>query len=326
MNIGDLHLEKMTNLFGDNSVARQIKAITMQLEVAREYKCKHIAMLGDIFDSPYPSQHTMRDFIRLLNANKEFEFLIYSGNHDRDDVHTCSLDLLQTLPEIGALRNVTFITKPTLIKWGDAKAYVMPWTKQSPKLDGADFVFFHDAIAGAARDNGSIYERGMSRAIFKGKPAIGGDLHTFQRIKNVLYPGTPVYHTFGDKAKRRLIVSEFRHGQVKHLEAKWNPPWHLKTVTYDPTIKDLCNEPNTYYRLLILPDAKLPNTWLIDHPQVLQTDGTNKTKKTKEVLETAKADTKTEKERLAMFLNKNTNLTSKQVNQALLIDNKLSRL
>lgn len=321
MYFADLHLEKMKSVLGEHALNIQMRAFKRQIELARSKRCTHAVVLGDVFDSAYPSQHTMRAFIRVLADADDLEWLVYSGNHDRDDINTCSLDLMCELPEIGALKHVTFKTKPELIKWGDAKVYVMPWSRPKPVPDECDFVFFHDAVSGAKKDNGTPYTGGLSRSIFRGKPTVGGDLHMGQRIKNVLYPGTAAQLSFGEHLPKHVWYGEFdkRNGLVNKCVKSWEPEWRLEEVRYDEENPPACDDPKVRYKLRVPNGVRVPPRWLIDHPLVVRTDGVRSKEKKEDhesmLVEVAGVQDKSQ--RMRRWLRKNTPLDKAQRLQAL---------
>lgn len=255
-----------------------VRQLALQLELARESKCTHAVMLGDIFDHPFPDQDSQIILLQFLASASDLQWLIFPGNHDVKDSSNVSLKLLRKLPEAGALRHVRFAMDRALLQWGGLRVAVIPWSDKVPQnlSRHAELALFHNSLVGAMRDNGHRIPvgKGLPPSVFDGVPAIGGHLHTPHRLGNILYPGTFPQQDFGEAPVKRFFTMEVKpQGKVSFSSVKvHNPPWRLKVVDYIGSKTPPCNEPDTFYKVVFGEERPTP-TWLTDHPRVVRVEG-----------------------------------------------------
>lgn len=324
--VGDLHLGKMDSVMKDgNGLRRQLACLRRQIEIAKSRGVHHGVLLGDIYDTPFPSQRLMLSLVKELHESR-MEWLCYTGNHDTDSAHHTSLSLIQELPQYGALKNVTFVTSPRLIKWGDLRAYVMPWRKDyDPVRRDCDVIFFHDSVSGFRHDNGMPIrqDEGVPKNFFRGQLAVSGHLHTPQRTGNIWYPGTGAQLSFGEHPRKMLFFGEKLRSGVRITGKPFEPPWTLRKVKYDAHEPPTCDAPNTYYSLDISADKPGPK-WMSENPNVVKTTGAS-SKVQKELTEKVaeivggKSD-QSDTDLLRRWLKRHSGLAKPEIREALKID------
>lgn len=328
--VGDLHFGKMGSIMGDEiGLRRQVACLRRQIEIARSRGVDHGVLLGDIFDNPFPNQKLMLALIRVL-ANSKMNWLCYPGNHDTDDANHTSLALIQELPSFGALKNVTFVTTPQQVRWGDLNAYVMPWRKQyeRPRRD-CDVVFFHDDVSGSRRDNGMLIPKGegIPRSFFAGKLAVSGHLHTPQRTGNIWYPGTAAQLSFGEHPRKMIFFGEKSRSGVRLIGKPFDPPWKLRKVRYVSEDPPACDEQDTFYTLDVSGEKPGPR-WMSEHPSVVKTSGGSRkvqkelTDKVAEIVSPSE-ESGGDRELLRKWLRHNSSLSKDEMREALKIDDRL---
>jgi DNA repair exonuclease SbcCD nuclease subunit len=237
------------------------------LKATRDIGAQHVVVLGDIFETPFPTQDEQMLALKTFSA-PDLRFLIYPGNHDIHDAEQNSLKLFRALPEIGALTNVTFIVQPNVVKFAGMQIGVMPFgCKKVPP--GADLYVIHGNIVGAKRDNNTPVKvgEGLDPSAFGGKLVISGHIHTPQKFGSIVYAGTGAQLSFGEDENKRICWLD--DGRL--FSRPFDPPWKLRTVDWSSKQPPKCDEPDVFYKLRVA-NERPPNTWLARHPQVLDID------------------------------------------------------
>ena len=281
--VGDPHTGRMRALLGnERGDAAHARLWLRQIEWVREAGCSHAVIVGDVFDTPFPDQEQLLLVVNALAAASDLRFLCFAGNHDVHDAATNSLRLLRRMPEVGALRHVTFVADAGVVDWEDARLLVIPWGSKRER-DPREHVIasrphltvFHDSVVGAKRDNGTAVPvgQGVAAASLGGsRVAVGGHLHTPQRVGDVYYCGTGAQLSFGESAGKRLLTIDVDGKSVKVASRRVDPPWVLETARWSSSDPPGCDAPGTYYRLVIGEEAPPPR-WLVEHPRVVRTAG-----------------------------------------------------
>jgi DNA repair exonuclease SbcCD nuclease subunit len=218
--IGDLHLTDSTGKGGlsnyidnhDEHVADLV--INQPLIYAKKNKIKNVVLLGDLCESPRMSYSATKALRRIVK--QPFEWHIIPGNHDLfapDPEVGHSLELL----ELFDLPNVHIYKTPTNV--GDVR--FLPWPHQD--FDDNKINIAHVDVQGSRTDSGRL-NKGEKLSRSKAL-AIIGHIHTSQRVRNSIYPGTLYQTNFGEPAEKF-----FAH-------ARNDGGWEVDLVPVKPTYR-----------------------------------------------------------------------------------------
>ena len=338
--VGDLHLGKpLLQSVLDDASSAQLRLMRDVERAGREAGCTRALMLGDFFDCANPSQDLQLGALEVLGSSK-LQWDIYPGNHDVDDVtvpkddpaaaesRRCSLKLLSRLPQFGAIRNVRFVMRPTLLRVGDAVAYVVPWGHRFRVPDDCDFVAMHDSIVGARADNGRVVApgEGVPARDLRGKPTVSGHLHTPQRVKSAraLYPGTAAQFSWGERVAKSLTALDVGKGKVRTTRVPWTPPWRLREVEWSAERPPKLDDPDAYYKVRVPSGEKPDSKWMLENPRAVRVDGVQVKKNSNRESPEEPAAYENDSERLNEWLKQRTSLTPKQRREAVRLDARLS--
>jgi hypothetical protein len=271
----DTHLGQFDKLLGEaESLRLGRKLFSLLLKETRIIGAKHVALLGDVFANPYPSEDVKGFFIDFMSSINDISVIAFPGNHDIYNANNNSFNLLSRLPKAGALTNVRFITQSKTINFADIKIHVVPYGCKILSTD-VDLILFHNNVVGAKQDSGRKIEmgEGIHPSKFAEVLAVSGHLHTFQKVgRNIHFPGTAGQNSFGESDEKHF--SYLRIGKnLKYCSyTLTNLPWYLKNINWSSENPPLCNEKNTYYKLFVA-EERPTSTWMIKHPRVLRIEG-----------------------------------------------------
>lgn len=271
--VGDLHLGVLKR-FSSKKWQRYTKEPLHQIfQYAREHAIETIIYTGDIFNDPIPSQELLLFFYAVFGEADDLMHIFYPGNHDQEDNEKQSLKLYAELQSSKFLAHCRFYLSPTTLKVGSQKIGILPWPHRKKsvlaglKLPEKSVVFAHFPIKNGLSDNGFPLKEGYrisSRYYW-----IIGDLHTPQKGKNYVYPGSPYISTLADQEKRYFLDVELQKGRKPLIE--WRRlilPYALHRVTVDaenPDFDFLKRKENkeTYWSITYDPSLIVPT-----HPNV----------------------------------------------------------
>lgn len=249
--IGDLHL---TSSLGKGGLAAYIKdqdpmvarAVIKALKWARDHQTRHVFLYGDVCDGTRLSYEGQLALLKILRL--PFEFHIILGNHDLFSEDPTAGHSLQIIKEF-RLPNVFIYEEPTVTKIDGRPVKFLPW----PYVDFEKGMLnvFHNDVAGAKTDSGRPVTKGSeSKAL-----AVGGHIHTHQRVRNTHYSGTLYQTNFGEGKAKFFHHIEYDGGFVIN-SIPFKPEYTLHTVEVR-TKKDLVNVPRSRTDLvkLILVDG-----------------------------------------------------------------------
>jgi hypothetical protein len=207
LGVGDIHEDgPVSKLIPDYS-AMTGRELDRVCAYARERGISIIFHYGDVGDSPRMSYEGQRELLRHYRRNKDMEFHIILGNHDKyapDSAAGHSLDLLlECVP-----KNVHIYTEPTEVEIAGHTVRFLPWPHQSFSRKCLNVA--HIETAGSVSDSGRAFE---GADLYKGSAvAVIGHLHTMQKSRNRYYSGTLWQQNFGESSKKYF----------HHIE--WNGP------------------------------------------------------------------------------------------------------
>lgn len=191
------------------------------LAKAERLKCTHIVHLGDVKHAFNPVDlRVMKAFCTFVRrARKQgLTVVVQEGNHDLLAVRGTEswLSLL-------SLAGCTVVTKPTMLKLGDCRAFFLPFSEDkegeraslkrfAAQANSSDSVlFFHDEVAGCRYNVITRYDgkglRVKDFCVRKYKCALGGHIHLPQTVSEGLYfVGSPWSHDWGEVNQRKMVV------------------------------------------------------------------------------------------------------------------------
>lgn len=278
--IGDLHLDKLANLFGEEqAIDLQIVEIKKPLDWAIEKGLTYAFFLGDICEKEVMSIYAHMAFVNLL-AEYDDKLIshIILGNHDFAETGENSLRLLQLLVKLKFLKNVFIWDKPTAVKLGGVTVNFLPHPfKRVPKklkTSKPSLNIAHIEPAGAIRDNGMRIREGV---VFKDQTDVWliGHLHTFQEPnKRVHLPGTLYQTNFGESMpkgwmefsyhiKNGVLVDNTKF--IKNTSAFRLINLEIKSVA---DFKKIKSNPLWLYKLFVKDDVPIPPNLMVDHPNI----------------------------------------------------------
>lgn len=300
--IGDFHSGSLAGVFPemldpDDMIYRAVEQI---IKYARENAIKHIIFLGDLFETPDPTQDQQRRLTELLIRLNKMGFIVdlIPGNHDFKKEGEVSLSLVDFIARLQELK-VNLHLKPTLKKLSGVPFCFLPWpyynkAKAGIKHEGPTVNIAHVSVSGAVRDNGTkVGNEGVTLDTSRDFWIIG-HLHRQQGSKRAVYPGNFFQKNFGEPLPKGFMHGTFtlKNGalRVKH---KWIPvavPFELHTIKVtsvdDLSVIKADTDHCLYrYKLHKQADVALPAKYdPTRHPQILEVRGW-KTKREIEALE-----------------------------------------
>lgn len=264
--LGDTHIEGLNSLFGEKGVDFSLWAWEYAISYCLENSIKTLIQVGDVFDTPYPSQKSQRRLLSLL-CKSGLDIYIILGNHDYD-IDSNGLELTQWVSSI--TNGPKVISEPTLLKVEDELCWFSPYPhNKEPKKKA--LCFGHFDVPGFKRDNG-FKIKGRNENLKQ--KWILGHIHTFQSKKNIVYVGTPYQTNFGEKAKKFMLDVTYYNGKLDWDAVPVKPPFELSTVVVErQSDLDFKIEKNTFYKVCVKSSVKIPDTYLQDRPQILKFEG-----------------------------------------------------
>jgi len=280
--IGDIHLEKLDHLIPDFN-AKVLASLKLAVESAMDKGCQDVVLLGDIFDSPYPSQESVVSLLNTLALLTKQGVKIYLmlGNHD---FASKGINSLTTTGWVGKFStpDIEVVTKPKVITVDGYKYFICPHTHVVDMPSGADFALGHFAINGSRADNGF-------KVRSKHAPTgdwVMADFHTAQRGVSSKcsyeYIGSLTQLSWFEKPAKSIVLVD--GGDKSRIRLK--PTYRLiRSVVASDSELPLCREANSFYYLQTKDGYALPKGWLTEHPQVVRVSSvTQRTDKRAQVL------------------------------------------
>lgn len=218
--IGDLHL---TDTFGKGGLAAYIKdhdkmvvdlVMSQPLKWARANGVKDVVLLGDICDGTRMSYEAQLQLLRLFRT--PFRFHVILGNHDMVAEDPSMGHSLQIIKEF-ALPNVMIYEQPTVV----GKVRFCPWPVQD--FDKRYLNIAHIDVQGSRTDSGRLNK--SEKLNHSSADAVIGHIHTAQRVRNSVFPGT-------------LYQSNFGEGHEKFFaHCVYDDAWETTLVPVKPTYR-----------------------------------------------------------------------------------------
>jgi hypothetical protein len=196
----------------------------------------HIFLLGDIFDTPTPSQSDVIAFFDFLlyctKAGKTVDIL--AGNHCRGEKGVFSLATLKWLTEASDVApGVTVHDVVCTTTRSTVPVCFLPWPHKEGKTNAVNFA--HILKNGTVLDTGKVIKDADSPV--DDLYWFIGDNHTPQRVKNSVWPGTP-YQTRRSETLPRFVVTFEATTKPLKVITEWHevqPPYELVSETVTTT-------------------------------------------------------------------------------------------
>lgn len=273
--IGDLHLGRLKRYFEDKPNELVGRAMAVPLEYARRENIKHVFLIGDIFDSPDPSDEELTYFVFLLVLYPDLFFHIIPGNHDTQQINVTSLNFLMWLQrKLKPLKNVRFYSgiKQKMIE--GVSVVFMPWPHHvKPEELPPSLVVAHVTLNDSVAANG--HKIRSSVKIEPGKDYwVIGDVHKYQTFNRILYPGTLYQLDFGEKLPKGFVSLQAKASKksgkiiVDYEFHAVDPPFQLNTVVIESAaqLAKIPSDPMKKYILRVMEDIAIPENFRAEHP------------------------------------------------------------
>ena len=248
--LGDFHLDKPKPYPDYLQVAK--KAVLSCLDYAEENGIKNIVILGDLFDTPYPSDSAKIALLEIFD--RSFEFFVILGNHDWASTEKNSLELLSYLAD-RKYSNVHMFVTPTLSKIGKLRCQFLPFPQELPISDKQSICFSHAAYNGFMTDS---HKKISGTEIDKRHKWYVGHIHLRQ---GDIYPGSILQNTFGETEEKFFFhIIATSQSNIKTKAVPILQPYHLrKAVIYEESdFSKLEADKSIYYKLDVKNDVVIP--------------------------------------------------------------------
>ncbi len=219
--IGDNHFMRSNSLETDEMTIKI-------LDIARNNKFDFAVLLGDILDT-HETIH-IGPFCRAINFMENLSKLVphmfvIVGNHDRPN-NTVYLTDEHPFSACKSWANTTIVDK--VVEWNNylfvpyvqvgrfheaIEGFVGSEGSQEPKvpkdIKKYNIIFAHQEFKGCSMgaiksEHGDEYPQDYPLCI-------SGHIHTYEELQpNLIYPGTPIQHSYGDSPDKAIIDLTFR--------------------------------------------------------------------------------------------------------------------
>jgi DNA repair exonuclease SbcCD nuclease subunit len=227
--VGDIHLDSKLSQHIPN-----INEVIMNevrggpIRYALRNGIKLVIFYGDICDVPKMSDDAAMRLYDLFSEYPNLKFILMTGNHDIEQVGIHSLNVLKKVCELGFIKNVRIVDKPTtFFRAQGTPVRILPWPHFS--VDESAFNILHIETDGSQWDHGKMVKSERTTEAF----CSSGHLHTKQVCgprNNIFYCGTLYQTNFGEKPDKY-----FHHIVVSHDKATGGIRPQVTLVPHKPT-------------------------------------------------------------------------------------------
>lgn len=267
--LGDLHMKEnlsYSQYISDGRVAE--KKEILDFIVKQSEDCKHVVLLGDVFNSKNNSSIVNRDATKFIERFEKKNVYIISGNHCKRGDGSTALDFLK---EIKNKPNWHVFTKVDYVEVDGLKMSFLPYMlnselevetheeaiKQIMKiLNPADILFAHHSISGTMFNGGKVdllKEVVLPREELekKFKLVIAGHIHQAQQVGNTIISGNVFTDYVGEIEKFIWKVDE--KFEVEKIKVPGRPIYKIE----NPRESQLVEIPHSSIVKAIITDKKL---------------------------------------------------------------------
>lgn len=270
--VGDLHVDKLSRIIPDFTDLVMKTLTNTVKDIQERHSIDTVVIAGDIFDSAFPSQHSIVTTLKHL-TRIDAKVMLLLGNHDYADNEQHSLMVAKWV-ESTKSSNLSVIDEPTTIVSDDHKYLALPHPYVQPLPKGYTAGIGHFAVNGAKADNGF---KVRSKHCPKGKWILG-DFHTPQAGRanscHFEYIGSLTQLAWNEGKKKRVLVLE--DGDTVSVPVKQLYSLNKVTVSDEGDLPDTSHKRRYYH--LQTNEFFLPAGYLNDNPTVLKVSALSKQK------------------------------------------------
>jgi len=223
-------------------ILETFKAIEFLIDTAIKEKVDLVIVAGDIFNVSNPhilyEKFVIEQFLKLEEAKIPTKVIL--GNHDisKTDIRKHSLMSLSSFP----WEFVDIITSPKKEKIGERLFIFFPYGNIDPSLvDPSGIIVGHFTVAGARAGAEQLLVPIIENPLRKFKNTffyLLGHIHQSQFISNVIYPGSLIRISLGERADKKgfYIIEDFKN--FRFIEIPFIFSYKLLEFDRIPTEKD----------------------------------------------------------------------------------------
>ncbi len=286
--IGDLHLDKMSSIFGDAANRLIMGEVVRVIDYAIDHEIPNVIFLGDIAHKSrlsYSGQIALHDALAYA-CNQQLRVHVILGNHDHDEDSVHSLELLSKYGP--ALWGNLTIHKgaSTPIEVDGVDCLFLSWPECSPVQHTRGYLAFgHFEVRGSTADNGRQIKEGVD--FDEDIPLFCGHLHTPHAVGNTHYVGTLYPTSFGESPQKSFTVIragyQGRRLKVRSQRVDHEAAIQLRTIVVERTrqlgtLVDTSGAPYRAdtlwkYRIVLKEGVEVPDNFLAEHPNIIKVKG-----------------------------------------------------
>lgn len=274
--IGDIHLDKLSNLFPDNHLELQSFELDKAMHYAIKEGIKHVFFLGDVCENSRMSSDAEEVFMRFLGKwDGKLNSYFILGNHDWDEVGVHSLRPFVTMYEMGLFKTTHVLAKPEVRKIDGVKVNFQSYPGTTSYRDHVNIGHFE--VSGSTRDNGR--KIGKATDVRSKHLWIMGHLHTPHTVGDVWYSGTLYQMNFGESLPKGFmrVRAKMKDGALKYKvdRVKNDPRFKLINVRAESKkdLRVLDDNPLNRFRLIVKEGFDVPEDIMERYPNIVKREG-----------------------------------------------------
>jgi hypothetical protein len=264
--IADLHLDKLDKLFGEDIANTMILTeFDLALQWCYDHHIKWVVQLGDVAEHTRLSYTAHKGLLRLCKKwDTKLNLFFIRGNHDWAEEGVHSLELMETLGDLGTYKTIKFIHDAEQIDFDGITCNLLSYPNTKPLPSNKQPLNFgHFEVAGSLRDNGRKIKEG-----FEPDPRhryVLGHLHTPHDVGKAHFVGTLFQTNFGERLPKSFTVIDCDYDgrtlDVNYRRVKWHPAFELVNAVIETSDdwSQLKSGSKYWYKLFISEDVVVPS-------------------------------------------------------------------
>jgi len=254
--IGDVHGDKLKNLFPSNHLDLQFAEIEKAIEYGRRHGETDVVFLGDLSESIRLSQEAECRFIKLFcSLDSKINVHVILGNHDFAENGNHALLPFFEMQRAKLFKRTRFYEKPEVVEIDGILHNFSPYPYKEAVKHAINYGHFE--VSGSIRDNGTKIKK--AHDIGDKDTWILGHLHTPHDVGKAHYTGTLYQLNFGETLPKyfSIVNGHIRKSRLKvDIERiRVKPAFKLINLEIYKE-KDLKKiEPNALYKYRLLINA-----------------------------------------------------------------------
>jgi len=238
--------DKPSRLLGFKLLGDRIK------EIATKEKCERIIIAGDLNHAAVlrPMVHNVaQEFLKLISET--VPTMITHGQHDLDE-KTSEFSRDNSAIEVSSHLENCYYYHDEVVAVDGVSIYFLGWEpsiRSSDKMPDSDIFVGHHVVGGSKNAFGHVFSTGYDaeKLSSKYKFSVVGDIHCGQILYgNVLLPGPPIQHSFGDPELCGVHILDTSDWSCKFVEISGVEWPKFRTVDSE---EDIVPEENVYYKV-----------------------------------------------------------------------------